>query len=87
MFLKKQNKNPIFFLLNKKKKPYLLKGGQIIIETVFFIICILSFLSAIQFFQVLSRKEIQKQRLTRQSLYKTKNLKASWYKKILNREK
>ena len=63
---------------NKITNFYLLEKGQILIEGLFFIICILSFFLAIQFFQSLARKEIQNERLSKQKIYKTK--KAPWIK-------
>ena len=66
---KKTNKNLGFYLGEK---------GQILMEGLFFIIFVLSFLLAVQFFQSLARTEIQKERLTKQKSHKTK--KAPWLK-------
>lgn len=82
-------KKPFFILPKKikkkdfKKSGFLAEKGQILIEGLFFIICILSFLLAVQFFQSLARKEIQKERLTKQNIQKTK---ASWYKPVQKKE-
>lgn len=56
------------------------KNGQIVIEGLFFIVCVLSFLLAVQFFQSLARKEIQKERLSRNKIHTIK--KASWFKPL-----
>ena len=56
------------------------KNGQILVETLFVIIILLIFLSAVQFFQSVAKKEIQKQRLTKEKFYKTKNPKHPWMK-------
>ena len=56
----------------------LLEKGQILIEGLFFIIFVLSFLLAVQFFQKKARREIQKERLSKQKFYKAR--KAPWLK-------
>ena len=38
--------------------------GQILLEALFFIVFVLSFLSAVRFFQSVARKNIQKERLS-----------------------
>lgn len=73
----KKNLNPY---LNERVTLYLSKKGQVLIEGLFVIICILFFLIAVQFFQALARREIQKERLTKQDSYRIKPLKAPWYK-------
>lgn len=65
-------------LYRKKRFPFS-KKGQVLLEALFFIVCILSFLSMIQLFQALARKEIQKERLTKQKEYKQR--KAPWFLK------
>ena len=69
---------------NKISGFYLLEKGQILIEGLFFMICILSFFLAIHFFQILARKEIQKERLAKQKNYKIK--KAPWLKPMQDKE-
>lgn len=57
---------------------YLSKRGQIVIEGLFFLICILFFVLSIQSLQFLVRKEIQDVRLTQKKTYKIK--KNPWLK-------
>lgn len=61
-------------------KIYSYHQGQIIIETILIFTCLLMFLLAVQFFQSASRNQIQKHRLTKQTLHKTKQSKTQWYK-------
>ena len=80
-------KEPQPFIIKKKallpfNSSFLTKSkkGQIIIETLFLIISLLSFLLAVQFFQSSARKEIQKQRLSKERLDKTSSPKAPWHR-------
>lgn len=66
------------------RKRKLQNEGQILIESVFFIMLICAFLAAVQFFEHLARREIQKERLTKQKLYKPK--KAPWLRPTQDRE-
>ena len=63
---------------NQQWSKFLSSQGQILMEGLFFVICILSFLSALHFFQSLARKEIQEERLIKQKSRKIK--KAPWFK-------
>lgn len=74
---KQKEKTPPFF---DQKLFIKLKKGQVLIETLFVIISLLAFLLAVQFFQSFARREIQKQRITKDSFYKIKNLKSPWHK-------
>ena len=60
-----------------KSKSNLSKKGQVLLEGLFFMICLLSFLLAIQFFQSLAREKIQEERLAKQNSQKIKKSRAS----------
>ena len=63
----------------KKTQKFLRKEkGQVLLEGLFFIISLISFLLAVHFFQTLAQKEIQKERMGIKKIHKAK--KASWYK-------
>ena len=65
-------------IIHINREFHLQEKGQILLEGLFFIIFILSFLLAVQFFQQIARKEIQKERLSKQKSYKIR--KAPWVK-------
>ena len=74
-------------LLQKQRKTLLQKQGQTMVESLFFVICILSFLSVVQFFQLRARGEIQKERLIKKSSLKKgdKKFSASWHRPDLQK--
>lgn len=80
----KKKKHSIMLKECRKLKKILQKKGQVFMEGLFFITLIFSFLLGVQFFQSLARKEIQKERLTKQKI--DKPTQASWFRSIQNKK-
>ena len=58
-------------------KKLISKKGQVFMEGLFFICCLISFIITLNLFQKISKKEINKHRLNKTS--KNKSYKGRWY--------